>query len=152
MLFSLIYCIFLVKLLKFQKMSDWKKLSSIARKWKFCRIYRQWIRIEQTFLYTVVYRTFLYNPTNLKVPKKAPCGSFCEPGGTILTLSPQSSVDWWFLGGRWQTTRIEIAQSLTSEVPRSWSLSPATSHRHTIVGCVAAKTWTNTHLLFLITA
>ncbi len=29
--------------------------------------------IEQTFLYMVVYRTFLYNPTNLKVPKKAPC-------------------------------------------------------------------------------
>ncbi len=24
-----------------------------------------------TSLYTVVYRTFLYNPTNLKVPKKA---------------------------------------------------------------------------------
>ncbi len=40
---------------------------------KFCRIYWQWILIEQTFLYTVVYRTFLYNPTNLKVPKKAPC-------------------------------------------------------------------------------
>ncbi len=29
--------------------------------------------IEQTSLYTVVYRTFLYNPTNQKVPKKAMC-------------------------------------------------------------------------------
>ncbi len=37
---------------------------------KICRIYWQWILIEQTSLYTVVYRTFLYNPTNLKVPKK----------------------------------------------------------------------------------
>ncbi len=72
MLFSLIYCFFLVKLLKFQKMSDWNELSSIVGKRKFCRIYWQWILIEQTFLYTVVYRTFLYNPTNLKVPKKAP--------------------------------------------------------------------------------
>ncbi len=42
-------------------------------KWKFCRIYWQWILIEQNFLYTVVHRAFLYNPTNLKVPKKAPC-------------------------------------------------------------------------------
>ncbi len=54
-------------------MSDWNELSSIAGKWKFCRIYWQWILIEQTFLYTAVYRTFLYNPTNLKVSKKAPC-------------------------------------------------------------------------------
>ncbi len=73
MLFALIYCFFLRKLLKFQKMSNWNELSSIAGKWKFCRIYWPWILIEQTFLYTVVYRTFLYNPTNLKVPKKAPC-------------------------------------------------------------------------------
>ncbi len=62
-----------MKLLKLQKMSDWNELSSIAGKWKFCRIYWQWILIEQTFLYTVVYRTSLYNPTNLKLPKKAPC-------------------------------------------------------------------------------
>ncbi len=59
-----------MKILKFQKMSDWDELSSIPGKWKFCRIYWQWILIEQAFLYTVVYRTFLYNPTNLKVPKK----------------------------------------------------------------------------------
>ncbi len=64
---------FLMKILKFQKMSDWNELSSISGKWKFCRIYWQWILIEQIFLYTVVYRTFLYNPTKLKVPKKAPC-------------------------------------------------------------------------------
>ncbi len=62
-----------MKLLKLQKMSEWNEFSSIAGKWKFCRIYWQWILIEQTSLYTVVYRTFLYNPTNLKVPKKAPC-------------------------------------------------------------------------------
>ncbi len=67
---------FLVKLLKLQKMSDWNELSSIPGKWKFCRIYWQWILIEQTSLYTVVYRTFLYNPTNLTVPKKAPCMVF----------------------------------------------------------------------------
>ncbi len=64
---------FLMKPLKLQKMSDWNELSSRVGKWKFCRIYWQWILIEQTFLYMVVYRTFLYNPTNLKVPKKAPC-------------------------------------------------------------------------------
>ncbi len=34
--------------------------------------------IEQTSLYTVVYKTFLYNPTNLKVPKKAPFGVLCS--------------------------------------------------------------------------
>ncbi len=62
-----------MKFLKFQKMSNWNELSSIAGKWKFCRIYWQWILIEQFSLYAVVYRTFLYNPTNLKVPKKAPC-------------------------------------------------------------------------------
>ncbi len=53
----------------------------------FYRIYGQWVLIKQTFLYAVVYRTFLYNQTNLKVvyaklqfvyttnlkvPKKAP--------------------------------------------------------------------------------
>ncbi len=53
--------------------SAWIELSSIAGKWKFCRIYWQWILVEHTSLYTVVYMTFLYNPTNLKVPKKAPC-------------------------------------------------------------------------------
>ncbi len=57
--------------------NEWlNELSRIAGKWKFCRIYWQWILIEQTSLYTVVYRTFLYNPTNLKVPKKAPCKCF----------------------------------------------------------------------------
>ncbi len=64
--------VFLLKILKFRKMSDWDELSSIAGKLKFWRIYWQWILIEQTSLYTVVYRTSLYNPTNLKVPKKAP--------------------------------------------------------------------------------
>ncbi len=29
--------------------------------------------IEQTSLYTVLYMTFLYTPTNLNVPKKTPC-------------------------------------------------------------------------------
>ncbi len=57
-----------------QVFSDWNELSSIVGKWKFCRIHWQWILIEQTSLYTVVYRTFLYNLTNLKVSKKAPCG------------------------------------------------------------------------------
>ncbi len=38
----------------------------------------QWILIEQTCLYTVVYRTFLYNQTNLKVPKNAPCSMICS--------------------------------------------------------------------------
>ncbi len=69
-LLSLIYCFFLMKPLKFQKMSDWNELSNIAGKWKFCRIYWYWILIEQTSLYAMVYRIFLYNPTNLKVPKK----------------------------------------------------------------------------------
>ncbi len=68
--------VFLAKLLKPQKMSDWNELSSIAGKWKFCRIYWQWILIEQTFLCMVAYRTFLFNPTNLEVPKKAPCTRF----------------------------------------------------------------------------
>ncbi len=54
-------------------MSDWNELSSIEGKWKYCRIYWQWILIERTSLYTVVYRNFLYNPTNLKVRTKAPC-------------------------------------------------------------------------------
>ncbi len=45
---------------------------------KFCQIYRHWILIEQTSLYMLVYRTFLYNPTNLKVPKKAPCQEYRE--------------------------------------------------------------------------
>ncbi len=73
MLLSLIFCLFLMKILKFRKMSHWNELSSIAGKWQFCCIYWEWILIEQTFLYTLVYKTFLYNPTNLKVPKKAPC-------------------------------------------------------------------------------
>ncbi len=67
--FNLLF--FLVKLLKLQKISDWNELSSITGQWKLFRIYWQWILIEQTSLYTVVYRAFLYNPTNLKVPKKA---------------------------------------------------------------------------------
>ncbi len=62
--------LFFMKHLKFQKMSHWNELSSIGGEWKFSRIYWQRILIEQTFLYTVVYRTFLYSPTNLKVPKK----------------------------------------------------------------------------------
>ncbi len=65
-----------MKILKFQKMTDWNELSSIAWKRKFCRIYWQWILVEQTSLYTVVYRAFLYNPTNLKVSKKAPCWTY----------------------------------------------------------------------------
>ncbi len=78
--FNLLF--FLMKLLKHQKMGDWNELSSIAGKWKFCWIYWQWILIEQTSHYTVVYRTFLYNPTNLKVPKKAPCWtSSCATSG-----------------------------------------------------------------------
>ncbi len=47
--------------------------SSIAKKWKFCRIYWKRTLVEQTSLYTLVYRTFLYNEMNLKPPKKAPC-------------------------------------------------------------------------------
>ncbi len=96
MLFSLIYCFFLMKLLKIQKMSDWNELSSIAGKWKFCRIHWQWILIEQAFLYTVVYRTFLYNPTNLKVPKKAPC-SFWNIA-TMMKLCNQVSFLFHFPG------------------------------------------------------
>ncbi len=54
--------------------SDWNELSITAGKWKFCRIYWQWMLIEQTFLYTLVYSTLLYNePNNLNVPKNAPC-------------------------------------------------------------------------------
>ncbi len=90
MLFSLIYCFFLMRFLKFQKISHWNELSSIAWKWKFCRICWQWILIEQTFLYIVVYRTFLYNPTNLKVPKKAPCQtipSYCLNASKNLVLT-----------------------------------------------------------------
>ncbi len=99
MLFSLIYRFFLVKLLKFQKMSDWNELSSITGKWKFCRIYWQRILKEQTSLYTVVYRTFLYNPTNLKVPKKAPCWGEGFRGRGISrwaawTWLHQSPTDW----------------------------------------------------------
>ncbi len=50
--------------------------SSIAKKWKFCRIYWKRTLVEQTSLYTLVYRIFLYNEMNRKPPKKAPCGSF----------------------------------------------------------------------------
>ncbi len=39
----------------------------------FIHFGREIIQKGQIFLYTVVYRTFLYNPTNLKVPKKTPC-------------------------------------------------------------------------------
>ncbi len=35
---------------------------------------------------------------------------------------------WWHLGGRSQSTRIEVARSLTPEVPHSWFLSHATMH------------------------
>ncbi len=79
-----------MKLLKLQKMSDWNELSSIAGKWKFYRIYWQWILIEQTSPYTVVYRTFLYNPTNLKVPKKAPWSPW-EQGKPVFRKSYMNS-------------------------------------------------------------
>ncbi len=69
-LISLIYSVFIMKLPKFHLLSDWKELSTTAGKSNICRIYWQWV--EQTFLYTKVYRTFLYNPTKLKVPTKAP--------------------------------------------------------------------------------
>ncbi len=62
-----------MKRLQFHVMSDWNELTGLARKWNFYRINWQWILLEKTFFYTVVYKTFLYNPTNLKVPKKAPC-------------------------------------------------------------------------------
>ncbi len=55
---------------EFQKMSDWNVLISIAGKWKFYRNYWQWILKKQTSLYMVVYRTSLYNPTSIKVPKR----------------------------------------------------------------------------------
>ncbi len=34
--------------------------------------------MEQTFLYILAYRTFFYNPTNLKAPKKTPCARRTE--------------------------------------------------------------------------
>ncbi len=48
-------------------MGDWNELWG---KEHFCRIVWQCILTVQTTLNMVVYRTFLYNPTNLKVPKK----------------------------------------------------------------------------------
>ncbi len=81
-----------MKLLNYQEMSDWNELSSIAGKWKFCRIYWQWILIEQTSLYTVVYRTFLYNPTNLKFPNQAPCRTLAEGVNAVFTVMPRSLI------------------------------------------------------------
>ncbi len=67
--------------------TDWNELSSIWGKWKFCRIYWLWILTVQTSPYTVVYKTFLHNPTNLKIPKKA--GS--SPGYGVLMISRKMS-------------------------------------------------------------
>ncbi len=106
---------FLVKCLKFQKMSDWNELSSIVGKWKFYRIYWQWILIEQTSLYTVVYRTFLYNPTNLKAPKKAPCGD-CSTGGQLFRA-------WWVSRGLCQgvVQLLSFGESLFVCIDDGWS-------------------------------
>ncbi len=55
----------------------------------------QWILLEQTSLYTVVYRTFLYNPTNPKEPKKTQCAAKCSvlqfiarDATEVVTLGP----------------------------------------------------------------
>ncbi len=57
------------------KNSHWKDFSSIVKKWKFCRNYWKRSLVEQTSLYTLVYRTFLYNEMNLKPHKTAPWGT-----------------------------------------------------------------------------
>ncbi len=46
-----------------------------------------WPLVDQTTLYTLVYRTFLYNETNLKPPKKAPCNEFSLLGNYTLQFS-----------------------------------------------------------------
>ncbi len=57
-----------MKRLKFQKMSDWNELSSIAGK---KNLLPNLLTVDSDRAkFPVVYRTFLYNPTNLKVPKK----------------------------------------------------------------------------------
>ncbi len=122
-------------------MSDWNELSSISEKWKFCQIYWQWILIEPTFLYTVVYRTFLYNPTNLKVPKKAPCRLKCFNGlfllvttkGWLLCLLTiclkleiwKIEVDWFSVVSTWHADNLSSYFIITSRhrLPRPFKLT-----------------------------
>ncbi len=112
-------------------MSDWNELSSIAGKWKFCRIYWQWILIEQTSLYTVVYRTFLYNPTNLKVPKKAPCHLIHSRYSNLLTMLCSESP---IIGLRWVNTHYD---KLYDGDPTSYTIC----HRGLAVLCILVETY-----------
>ncbi len=73
-------------ILKTPVFGDWNQLSSLTGKRKFCRIYWQRILIQQTSLFPVEYRTFLYNPTNPKVPRKSTVPCIMLPAGNSAGL------------------------------------------------------------------
>ncbi len=69
------------------------------------------------------------------------CGGTFANGGFVSVVRPfwrhrwkAALSHWWHLGCRWQTTRIDVARSLTPEVPQFCALSPAAAHRPLALG------------------